>query len=66
MSSLKILAAEDNADDVFILREAFRKAGVGYRVEDVGDGAAVLAYLNGEMAIPIGTCTLFQRSCYWI
>jgi two-component system response regulator len=50
MNPLKILAAEDNVDDVFILREALRKAGISYRVEDVGDGAAVLAYLSGEGA----------------
>jgi CheY-like chemotaxis protein len=48
MNPLRILAAEDNADDVFILREAFRKAGVAHRMEDVSDGAAAVAYLNGE------------------
>jgi len=48
--SLNILVAEDNADDVFLLQQAFRKAGVGSRLQVVGDGAEALAYLKGEGA----------------
>lgn len=47
---LNILIAEDNPDDVFILQQAFRKAGAKHRLHDVCDGTEVLAYLKGEGA----------------
>jgi CheY-like chemotaxis protein len=43
-----ILIAEDNPDDLFILQEAFRKAGVKLRLHEVCDGAEIMAYLKGE------------------
>jgi CheY-like chemotaxis protein len=45
---LNILIAEDNPDDVFLLQEAFRKAGVKHRLQEVCDGLETLAYLKGE------------------
>jgi CheY-like chemotaxis protein len=47
-SVLNILIAEDSPDDVFILREAFRKAGVHHKLHVVSDGVEAVAYLNGE------------------
>jgi len=45
-----ILLAEDNQDDVLLVREAFRKAGVSSRLHVVTDGAEAVAYLKGEGA----------------
>src|SRR5580658_3080295 len=45
---LNILIAEDNPDDIFLLREAFRKAGLRHRLREVCDGLEALAYLKGE------------------
>ncbi|MFO1499207.1 MAG: response regulator [Verrucomicrobiota bacterium] len=47
---LKILLAEDNADDVFFMQEAFRKAGVSSQLHAVCDGLEARAYLQGEAA----------------
>ena len=43
-----ILIAEDNEDDVFLLQEAFRKAGVASHLHVVTDGAEALSYLKNE------------------
>jgi CheY-like chemotaxis protein len=40
--------AEDNPDDVFIFKEAFRKAGVTHVFHEVCDGSQTIAYLKGE------------------
>lgn len=51
--ALTILLAEDNADDVFLLEQAFKKAGATSRIVSVSDGAEVLEYLQrgaGEAA----------------
>lgn len=45
---LCILLAEDNSDDVFLLREACKRAGISARLQDVPDGLEALAYLKGE------------------
>jgi len=45
---LNILLAEDNPDDIFILREAFRKAGVKHLIHETCDGADAMAYLKGD------------------
>lgn len=46
--SFQILLAEDNEDDVFLMRQAVRKAGVPLDIHAVPDGEAALAYLRGE------------------
>lgn len=43
-----ILLVEDNEDDVFALRWAFRKAGVPDGVQVVTDGRQALDYLKGS------------------
>src|SRR2546423_12221602 len=48
MKILNILLAEDNPDDVFLLQEAFRKAGVRHRLDVVENGLEAVAYLKGE------------------
>jgi CheY-like chemotaxis protein len=48
--SLNILVAEDNSDDLFLLRQAFKKAGVAHSLHEVPDGLEALAYLKGEAA----------------
>ena len=47
---LTILLADDNPDDVFLLQEAFRKAGVRHRVKVVANGLEAVAYLKGDHA----------------
>ena len=48
--ALNILLAEDNEDDVFLLREAFKRAGVGTPLHRVANGLETQAYLKGEGA----------------
>ena len=43
-----ILLVEDDSTDVFLLRRAFQKAGMGNRLEVVTDGEQAVAYLAGE------------------
>lgn len=45
---LNILIAEDNDDDAFLLRQAFKKAATTSRLNIVSDGWKALAYLNGS------------------
>jgi CheY-like chemotaxis protein len=49
-SQLNILLAEDNEDDVLLLRMAFKKAGATSRLHVAQDGEEALAYLKGEGA----------------
>ena len=46
--NLTILVAEDNADDVFLLKHALKKAQFANPVQFVSDGEEVMAYLQGE------------------
>jgi CheY-like chemotaxis protein len=48
--ALPILLAEDNEDDVFILRRALRQAEVKNPVQVAGDGQELADYLAGEGA----------------
>ncbi|MCM2304442.1 MAG: response regulator [Elusimicrobia bacterium] len=43
-----ILAVEDNDDDQFLLREAWKKAGLANPLEIVADGERACDYLSGE------------------
>jgi CheY-like chemotaxis protein len=43
-----ILVADDDADDVVLLRRAFRKANLSNPIQVVHDGEAAIAYLSGE------------------
>jgi CheY-like chemotaxis protein len=45
-----ILLAEDNADDVLLIRLALEKAGSAALLRVVGDGEEVVHYLQGEGA----------------
>jgi len=45
-----VLVAEDNANDVFLLKRAFLKAGVGVLVNFVSNGQEAIDYLKGEDA----------------
>lgn len=45
---LNILLAEDYEDDVFLLRQAFNKAGLASVLHVVPDGGEAWAYLKGE------------------
>lgn len=44
---LRILLAEDNPDDVFLLRLAFKRADVAFPFETLWDGSAVIDFLSG-------------------
>lgn len=48
MNPLSILLAEDNEDDVFLLRRAMTKARVINPLQVVPDGEQALSYLKGE------------------
>ena len=43
-----ILLVEDNADDVFIMQNALRRAAVPNPLQVVSDGEQAIAYLQGE------------------
>ena len=43
-----VLLVEDNADDVLLIRRAFRKARLLNPLQVVGDGDAAVAYLGGH------------------
>jgi CheY-like chemotaxis protein len=45
-----ILLAEDNFDDIVLIRCAFEQAGVPYQLEVVQNGEQAIHYLNGEGA----------------
>lgn len=47
LESAVILVAEDNPDDVFLIRRALQKSGFSGPVQFVEDGAAVVDYLSG-------------------
>jgi CheY-like chemotaxis protein len=47
-NSATILVADDNPDDVQLLRMAFKKAGILSPLMVVSDGAQALQYLKGE------------------
>src|SRR5207248_9188486 len=43
-----VLLAEDDRDEVFLLRWAFRQAGLPHHIIYVPDGVAMIEYLNGD------------------
>ena len=43
-----ILLAEDNQDDVLLVRRAFERAGLRRQVRAVSNGLEAIAYLNGD------------------
>ncbi|HEY0456928.1 MAG TPA: response regulator [Verrucomicrobiae bacterium] len=45
-----LLLVEDNDDDVFIMRAAWRKSGISNRLETVRDGEEAVQYLSGSGA----------------
>jgi len=45
-----ILLAEDDPDDVRIIRRAFKSAGINKNISVVGDGAELLDYLHQDGA----------------
>ncbi len=48
MRPFDILIAEDNEDDVLLIREAFEEVNMINRIAVVRDGEEALAYLRGE------------------
>jgi CheY-like chemotaxis protein len=48
MTIKNILYAEDNPDDVMILKIAFRRAGISTSLRCVDDGELAIAWLKGE------------------
>ena len=50
--AIKILMAEDDADDRVLFADAFRESGVDVELEFVGDGVELLQYLNVLLADP--------------
>jgi CheY-like chemotaxis protein len=42
-----ILVADDDEQDIFLLRRAFKKAGLSHAILDVHDGEEVMRYLLG-------------------
>ena len=49
---MKILIAEDDENDRFLIRRAFLKAGVNLPVRFVNDGQDTVDYLRGLGATP--------------
>jgi CheY-like chemotaxis protein len=43
-----ILAVDDSENDIFLLREAFKKAGILREFQTAHDGLEAVAYLKGE------------------
>jgi len=47
MTKQCVLLADDDKDEVYLLRWAFRHAGLHHQIIDVPDGAAMIEYLEG-------------------
>ncbi len=47
-AAFTILLAEDNEDDVFLLKTALGKAGISHPIQAVTDGEKAISYLKGE------------------
>jgi CheY-like chemotaxis protein len=47
LSGLTVLHVDDDPNDTALLEAARRKAGVDFRLENVGDGDQAIAYLSG-------------------
>jgi len=43
-----VLVADDSGDDFVLIRQAFRRAGLPHKLDQVLDGEQALAYLMGE------------------
>jgi CheY-like chemotaxis protein len=56
----KILHVEDNADDVLLVAMAFRKAGVGAKLEVATDGDKAIAALCNCQGGPLPACVLLD------
>jgi CheY-like chemotaxis protein len=48
MTPPAVLIADDDSNDVFFLRRALQKAGLGHLVLDVPDGERAIHYLSGD------------------
>jgi len=48
LEKARVLYVEDEEDDVFFMRNAFRKLGVHERFHAVGDGARAISYFAGQ------------------
>lgn len=48
LSEMQILLVEDNADDVLLIRRAFKRGNVATAMTVLGDGDSAVAYLGGE------------------
>lgn len=44
----QVLVADDDENDVLLIRAAFEKAGLDYPIEAVSNGMDCIAYLNGD------------------
>lgn len=66
LTQATILLAEDEANDVLLMRRAFKKANILNPVQVVSDGAEAVAYLRGEdryadrNAFPLPTLALLD------
>jgi CheY-like chemotaxis protein len=56
----KILHVEDNADDVLLVAMAFRKAGVGAKLEVACDGDKAISALAGYSPNALPACVLLD------
>jgi DNA-binding response OmpR family regulator len=54
-----IVLAEDNAPDVFLIREALNREGLACRVDVIDDGDQVLKFIDHLEDSPAGTPDLF-------
>jgi CheY-like chemotaxis protein len=48
MSTITVLYVEDEIDDVFFMRQAFKRAGLVEQFQSVDDGRKAIAYLDGR------------------
>jgi CheY-like chemotaxis protein len=56
----RILHVEDNADDVLLVAMAFRKAGVGVKLDVATDGDKAVEALSGCPPNPLPACVLLD------
>ena len=62
MRPFDILIAEDNEDDILLIREAFEEVNMVNRLAVVRDGEEALAYLRGEGPFKESRCQAWYCS----